>query len=127
MQDKYKIGTIVTGYVTGIKEYGIFVHLDETISGLIHISEISEKFVKNINDFVTMGEIIRVKVIGKTVNNHYQLSIKNLDYRIMKKRGSKIVETPLGFQNLAMNLDHWVQVKKKELQDREKHVDCEKL
>ena len=40
---KYKVGSVVLGYVTGIKEYGIFVQLDSNTSGLIHISEISNK------------------------------------------------------------------------------------
>ena len=43
MHEKYKIGSVVLGYVTGIKEYGIFVQLDSNTSGLIHISEISNK------------------------------------------------------------------------------------
>ena len=109
--EPYKIGMVVTGYVTGIKEYGIFVHLDEQVSGLIHISEISDKFVRDINYFVTVGETIRVKVLGKDQQNHYQLSIKDIDYRIMRKRGSKIEETNSGFKNLAMNLDHWIKEK----------------
>ena len=47
---KYEKGKIVTGHVTGIEKYGIFVNLDEFYSGLIHISEISDGFVKDIND-----------------------------------------------------------------------------
>ena len=42
-----------------------FVNLDNYYTGLIHISEISEKFVSNINDYVTIGETIRVKIIDK--------------------------------------------------------------
>ncbi len=109
--EPYKIGMVVTGYVTGIKEYGVFVHLDDQVSGLIHISEISDKFVRDIHHFVTIGETIRVKVLGKDAQNHYQLSIKDIDYRIMKKRGSKIEETVSGFKNLAMNLDLWIKEK----------------
>ena len=48
---KYKVGSVVLGYVTGIKEYGIFVQLDSNTSGLIHISEISNKFIKIINNY----------------------------------------------------------------------------
>ena len=47
---KYEVGKIVIGCVTGVENYGIFVSLDEYYSGLIHISEISTKFVKDIND-----------------------------------------------------------------------------
>ena len=43
---KYDKGKIVTGQVTGIEKYGIFVSLDEFYSGLIHISEISDGFVR---------------------------------------------------------------------------------
>ena len=43
--NQYKKGEIVTGCVTGIEKYGIFVSLDEYYSGLIHISEISDFFV----------------------------------------------------------------------------------
>ena len=49
---KYKVNDIVEGLVTGITEYGIFVSLDEYYSGLIHISEISDNFVRDINNFV---------------------------------------------------------------------------
>ena len=51
MHEKYKIGSVVLGYVTGIKEYGIFVQLDNNTSGLIHISEISNKYIENVNDY----------------------------------------------------------------------------
>ena len=46
---KYKIGDIVQGCVTGIEKYGVFVNLDEYYTGLIHISEVSDLYVRNIN------------------------------------------------------------------------------
>ena len=48
----YTKGKIIQGTVTGIETYGIFVSLDEYYSGLIHISEVSHNFVKDINDYV---------------------------------------------------------------------------
>ena len=56
IMSKYECGKIVTGCVTGVENYGIFVSLDEYYSGLIHISEISTKFVKDINDYVITME-----------------------------------------------------------------------
>ena len=44
---KYENGKIIKGCVTGIESYGIFMSFDEYYSGLIHISEISKKFVRN--------------------------------------------------------------------------------
>ena len=55
---KYKKGNIVKGIVTGVENYGIFVAFDEYYTGLIHISEISSKFVKDPKDIVNVGDII---------------------------------------------------------------------
>ena len=52
VMSKYENGKIVVGCVTGIENYGIFVSLDEYYSGLIHISEVSNKFVKDILFFL---------------------------------------------------------------------------
>ena len=107
---------IVTGYVTGIEKYGIFVNLDEYYSGLIHISEISPNFVRNVNDYVNIGETIKMKIVSVDEKNHQvKLSIKNLDYRIGKKKRTKIVETKHGFSTLKDNLSTWIDEKIKEI------------
>ena len=111
---EYKKGTIVTGNVTGIENYGVFVSLDDYYSGLIHISEISDDFVKNVNDYVKMGETIKAKVID--VDNdeyHVKLSIKNIDYKINHIKKSPIKEVGSGFGILKDNLDNWIKMKKK--------------
>lgn len=116
MKNKYKVGKIVTGCVTGIEKYGIFVSLDDYYSGLIHISEISDSFVKNINDYVNLGETIKVKVLEVDDNEfHVKLSIKNFNYRISNKKRRKIVETEHGFETLKINLDKWIENKKNEI------------
>ena len=74
IMSKYECGKIVTGCVTGVENYGIFVSLDEYYSGLIHISEISTKFVKDINDYVNIGETIRVKIVEKDEERAKELS-----------------------------------------------------
>lgn len=112
MHEKYKIGSVVLGYVTGIKEYGIFVQLDNNTSGLIHISEISNKYIESIDDYATIGELIRVRIVREEKDNHYSLSTIDLDYRITKNRGSKIKETPSGFKNLAVFLEKSLKEKK---------------
>ena len=68
---KYKSGDIVTGCVTGIEKYGVFVSLDDYYSGLIHISEISDGFVRNIHDYVKIGETINAKVIEENEDYAY--------------------------------------------------------
>ncbi len=110
---KYEGGKIVKGCVTGIENYGIFVSLDEYYSGLIHISEISNGFVKNVNDYVNIGETIKVKILEVDEENcHLKLSIKDFNYRIGNRKRNKIVETGTGFYLLKENLDKWIEEKK---------------
>ena len=105
---KYKENEIVAGLVTGIEQYGIFVSLDEYYSGLIHISEISDGFVKDVNNFVNIGETIKVRVLESDDDSfHVKLSIKNLNYRINRNK-SKIIETGSGFEILRNSLPTWI-------------------
>ncbi len=115
---KYEKGKIITGCVSGIENYGIFVTLDEYYSGLIHISEISNSFVRNINDYVNIGETIKAKVVDTDEDNyHVKLSIKDIDYRINKQKNAKIPETSHGFTPLSNNLDKWISNKLKEAEN----------
>ena len=51
MSEQYTTGVVVTGKVTGIQDYGAFVALDAETQGLVHISEITNGYVKDIHDF----------------------------------------------------------------------------
>ncbi len=109
---KFKVGEVVEGLVTGVEQYGIFVSLDEYYSGLIHISEISDGYVRDINNFVNIGETIKVRVLDSDDDTfHVKLSIKNLDYRI-NRNNSKIQETGSGFEILKNNLNKWIEERK---------------
>ncbi len=111
---KFYKGEIVNGCVTGIEKYGIFVSLDEYYSGLIHISEISNDFIKDINSVVGIGETIKVRVIDSDDDTfHVKLSIKNLDYQIQNKKKNGIIETKNGYNNLGGMLDKWINERKK--------------
>ena len=63
MARKYESGEKLTGKVTGIQPYGAFVALDEKTQGLVHISEITYGFVKDINDYLSVGEEVEVQVL----------------------------------------------------------------
>lgn len=107
----YKIGDIVKGKVTGIENYGIFLLIDDGYTGLIHISEISEKFVRNVFDYVQLDEVISSKVIEVDESNKkLKLTIKNFDYRIEDKRN---LEDKNGFSLLREKLPMWIAEYKK--------------
>src|SRR4051812_26535003 len=63
MAKKYEVGEVLTGKVTGIQPYGAFVALDENTQGLVHISEITYGFVKDVHDYLKVGDVINVKVL----------------------------------------------------------------
>ena len=119
---KYKPGDIVTAKVTGISEYGIFVLLEDNTTGLIHISEISSSFVRNIFDYVELNEEIECKVIDQldTDDLKLKLSIKGLNYRKNANRNQGIIETKSGFSTLKSNLNSWIKTKEEEIDKNEK-------
>ena len=59
-----EIGKIYDGKVTGITKFGAFVDIGEGTSGMVHISEVSNTFVNDINDHLNIGQEVKVKVIG---------------------------------------------------------------
>lgn len=60
----FEVGSIVEGKVTGIKPFGAFVALNDEVQGLVHISEVSHSFVKDINDVLKVGDIVQVKILS---------------------------------------------------------------
>lgn len=73
-----RIGDAVRGEVTAIKPYGAFVRLPNGEVGMVHISEIAEEYVSDINSYTTVGEEITVKIVGKNAEGKFNLSIKRL-------------------------------------------------
>ena len=113
MED-YKVGDIIKGQVTGIEKYGIFVSIDPWYDGLIHISEVSSTFVKDIHDYVKIGETIYCQVLEVNEENlQLKLSIKDINYKV-KSPVEGIEETRKGFLPLKENLDNWIDEKLKE-------------
>lgn len=108
---KYEKGKIVKGTITGIENYGVFVALDEEYSGLIHISEISHGFVRNIDNLFDLGDNIDVQILDVD-NDTYRLklSVKNINsQKSVRVKKRKIQETSLGFKTLAYNLPIWIE------------------
>lgn len=111
----YKTGSIVKGQVTGIEKYGAFVSLDNDYTGLIHISEVSNDFVKDIHDFLEVGEIIYCQILEvDEANEKLKLSIKNINYKSITK--SKVKESRLGFLPLKNHLNKWIADKISEIE-----------
>ncbi len=84
-----EVGTVLDGKVTGITKFGAFVDLPEGKSGMVHISEISNTYVENVSDFLTVGQEVKVKVININENGKIGLSIKKLAENGGKPQGER--------------------------------------
>lgn len=71
-----EVGKIYEGKVSGITGFGAFVDLEDNVTGMVHISEISSAFVKKIDDVLSVGDTVKVKVIGINEKGKISLSIK---------------------------------------------------
>lgn len=115
-----RVGDIVKCKVVGIQTYGAFVEIGDSYSGLIHISEMSDKFVNSITDYVTINEIIYAKVLEiNKRERQVKLTIKNIDYRGNIKI-VKVHETPHGFNELKKALPKFINNKLNEYISKEK-------
>jgi len=98
-----KKGSIVKGEITAIKPYGAFVKIDNDYVGLIHISEFSDGFVRSIEDYISLGDVIDLKVLN-VEGKKLSLSFKQLHKR--KKRYNIILKS--GFTPLKAKLTEWL-------------------
>ena len=116
---EFKEKDIIEAKVTGIQEYGAFVNIDNEHDGLIHISEISYGYVKNINDYVKIGDKIYAEIINvDDKTNQLRLSIKDIDYKNDGKEVKRIPESVSGFEPLKEHLDIWINEKIKEVMNK---------
>ena len=112
----YKEKQIVKGLVTGVTDYGIFLKFDGEYTGLLHISEISNKDVTDINSYAKVGDYIFLKVLEvDNENKHLKLTIKYKE----NKKYVEIEESKEGFTKLNKELNNFVNKKIKEINNRD--------
>ncbi|MFC4411339.1 S1 domain-containing post-transcriptional regulator GSP13 [Chungangia koreensis] len=118
MTKQYEAGEVLTGKVTGIQPYGAFVALDDETQGLVHISEITYGYVKDVHDFLSVGQEVQVKVMEvDEAAGKISLSIRALQERppVMRKEVPKkslqarVQERDAeGFNSLKDKLQDWI-------------------
>lgn len=128
MSGKFETGSIVTGKVTGIQPYGAFVALDENTQGLVHISEITHGYVKDINDHLKVGDEIKVKVlsvdeeagkIGLSIRATEEAPVEQVakTKKPRKRQAAAIIpetEGQQGFNTLKDKLQEWIDQSQRE-------------
>jgi len=121
MAKKYELGDVLTGKVTGIQPYGAFVALDDDTQGLVHISEITYGFVKDVCEFLSVGQEVEVKVLEiDEAAEKISLSIRALQERpaALRKKDApprktlqdRVDESDAnGFNSLKDKLQDWIE------------------
>ena len=87
-----EVGAVYEGKVTGITKFGAFVSLPEGKSGLVHISEIANKYVSDVSEYVSMGQSVRVCVIG-IKDGKINLSMKRVETPAEPKQSRRKPDT----------------------------------
>ncbi len=84
---KYPVGQVISGTVTNITDFGLFVEVEEGIEGLVHVSEISRRKIKSPSDVYKEGDVIEAKVIHVSADERrLGLSVKQTKEETEKKR-----------------------------------------
>ncbi|MEK5104123.1 S1 domain-containing post-transcriptional regulator GSP13 [Cytobacillus sp. FSL M8-0252] len=123
MSEKIEVGSVITGKVTGIQPYGAFVALDENTQGLVHISEVTHGFVKDINEHLSVGDEVQVKVlsidenagkIGLSIRATQEAPAPTVKEKKPRKRPNNPVAQKVedngsqGFNTLKDKLQEWI-------------------
>lgn len=118
MTDKFEAGQILEGKVKGIQPYGAFVALNDEIQGLVHISEVTHGFVKDIHEHLTIGDDVKVKVLNvDEENNKVSLSIratqeppkKQVKPQKTQATNHQQENSNDGFNTLKDKLEEWIE------------------
>ena len=73
---EFEVGSIVEGKVTGVKNFGAFVALPGGKNGMVHISEVSNEYIKDLSTVLSEGQVVKVKVLNIAPDGKIALSIK---------------------------------------------------
>ena len=118
---KIKNGDIIKAKITAVKPYGAFIETRDGRAGLIHISEITNCFVFDINSYLKEGEIVEVKVLSvkdNKINGTLNFYKKNSnDKKIINSLDT--LNFRYGFDTLKLNMYEW---KKKAFEEMKKNI-----
>lgn len=111
--DDYKIGMTVYGKITGVKPYGAFVGFDDGVTGLIHISELSKGFVKDVTNFVNVGDYCMLKVIDidrehKQLRLSYKALYENVRKHVRRVKFLGMPSNTIGFSSISEKMPEWL-------------------
>ena len=111
---KYEVGQNVIGTVTNVKPYALFMEFEDGVTGLLHISEISDAFIRDIEKYGTKGDKLKVKIVSIDENNGFlRVSLKQVPKEeAFSTHDNEVRKVPVAdsedFKPLAEKLPEWI-------------------
>ena len=101
MSRELETGKVVTGKVKSIAPFGAFIELEDGVQGLVHISEISFGYVKEVSDHLKVGDSVKVKILAEGKNGRLDLSVKQAMDRPAKSEFKPApADTKMSFEDM---------------------------
>ena len=110
---KYQVGQLIVGKVYNVKPYALFMSFDDGVTGLLHISEISDSFIRDIEKYGSVGDEIKVKILSIDKDNGFlRVSYKQVPSEEMYSSHTNQRRMPTTsedeFLPLKGKLDSWI-------------------
>ena len=110
---KYQVGQLIVGKVYNVKPYALFMSFDDGVTGLLHISEISDSFIRDIEKYGSVGDEIKVKILSIDKDNGFlRVSYKQVPQEEMYSSHTNQRRMPTTsedeFLPLKEKLDSWI-------------------
>jgi S1 RNA binding domain protein len=131
-----EVGSKLQGKVTGITNFGAFVELPEGSTGLVHISEVADNYVKDIHDHLKIGDVVEVKVINVEKDGKIGLSIKKAKDRVEPKpqansysqrpRHGRANENRSKIENFEMKMARFLKDSEERLSSLKRHTESKR-
>ena len=121
---KYQIGDLIIGKITSVKPYALFLAFENGSNGLLHISELSDSYIRDIEKYGSVGDEIKVKVIAiDEANGFLRVSYKKVpeEERFsthVNESRIYLEEKEKDFSELAKNLPIWIEETLKKVKEK---------
>ncbi len=123
---QYEVGQLIIGKVTKVKPFALFMEFDDGVQGLLHISEISDSYIRDIERYGTVGDELKVQIVSIDESNGFlRVSLKKVPpAEAYSTHNNNMRNAPIceegDFQALQDHLDEWIQSTLQEARKEEK-------
>lgn len=126
MNPRFEVGKIIEGTVLELRKYGAILAFEDDTRGLLHISEISDRYIHNIERFIQVGRTYHVKILEINEEGQFlKVSLKQitmedrLDYKTSGKKRFPVDESLIDFSPLEESLPEWTKRQKDKIEQEE--------